>query len=243
MYDVPTMMLIPAAVMGRQCFSVLLSLFLLNESNPLKFSSSNVERLKSDLKEYVLKHGHSLNNKCNSCFCSSCRYYRKQLKINSGAACSMESQKGPVLIVEAVITIRELAESPCFGSHPLVASLDALTTVDWRSYGLTFGSIVDQLILISRYIYSLTCVIKFIIYPGKYRHQPDRHPIKKAMKLALDYFKGIYTGFLLTAHNVKVSIHLFSSCNSFEADAPRISNYGSHKRSIGKPSKIASRER
>ncbi|KAK8478910.1 hypothetical protein V6N12_032817 [Hibiscus sabdariffa] len=75
-----------------------------------------------------------------------------QLKISSGVACSMESQRGLVLIVKAVITISELAESPCFGSH---------------------------------------------------RNKTE----------------------------------------SSEADAPRFSNYRSHKRSVDKPSKIASRER
>ncbi|GMJ07619.1 meiotic topoisomerase VIB-like [Hibiscus trionum] len=187
------------------------NIFLPNECNPLNFSSSNVERLKSGLEEYVLKHGNILNNKCDSCFCS-----REQLKISSGVACSMESQRGPGLIVEAVIAISELAESPCFGSRSnktevlhfkdfspcsaSVASLNALTSIDWRSYGLTFGSIVDQVDHALIEWESLPPDLRI----GKYKHQPDRHLIKKAVKLALDDFKGKYTGFLLSAHAVKI---------------------------------------
>lgn len=45
--------------------------FLANECNPLPFSASNHERLKSGLEEYVLKHGNMLNTQCHSCFPSS----------------------------------------------------------------------------------------------------------------------------------------------------------------------------
>lgn len=50
---------------GLPCENV----FLTNECSPLDLSTSNVERLKSGLEEYVMKHGNSLNNKCDSCFC------------------------------------------------------------------------------------------------------------------------------------------------------------------------------
>ncbi|KAK8509208.1 hypothetical protein V6N12_018294 [Hibiscus sabdariffa] len=194
------------------------NIFLPNECNPLNFSSSNVERLKSGLEEYVLKHGNILNNKCDSCFCS-----RKQLKISSGVACSMESQRGPGLIVETVIAISELAESPCFRScrnktevlhfkdfSPCsipVASLSALTSIDWRSYGLTLRGGVDQVdhALIEWESLPPDLRIDMAIHCyRKCKHQPDRHLIKKAVKLALDDFKGKYTGFLLSAHAVKV---------------------------------------
>ncbi|GAY36349.1 hypothetical protein CUMW_021580 [Citrus unshiu] len=42
--------------------------FLANECNPVPFSASNVERLKSGLEDYVMKHGNSLHRKCDSCF-------------------------------------------------------------------------------------------------------------------------------------------------------------------------------
>ncbi|KAE8665261.1 Galactinol synthase 4 [Hibiscus syriacus] len=201
------------------------NVFLPNECSPLNFSSSNVERFKSGLEEYVLKHGNSLNNKCDSCFRS-----REQLKISSGVACSMESQRGPGLIVEAVIAISEHAESPCFRSCSNKAevlhfkdflpcsvpgaSLNALTSIDWRSYGLTLGSVVDQddhaLIEwenLPPHLHlhmAIHCYHKQYPTSWKYKYQPDRHLIKKAVKLALDDFKGKYTGFLLSAHAVKI---------------------------------------
>ncbi|WRX13240.1 hypothetical protein QQP08_009069 [Theobroma cacao] len=140
-------------VLGLQCENV----FLTNECSSLRFSTSNVERLKSGLEEYVLKHGNSLNIKCDSCFCS-----REQLKIGTGVACSLESHRNSELLMEAVIVISEVSElttscfrscsnktevlhfkdfSPCSVSQ---ASLKALTSIDWRNYGLTLGSVVDQ---------------------------------------------------------------------------------------------------
>ncbi|KAK0574554.1 hypothetical protein LWI29_025412 [Acer saccharum] len=51
-------------VPGSLCKDV----FLANECNPLPFSASNVERLKSGLEDYVLKHGNTLQGMCDSCF-------------------------------------------------------------------------------------------------------------------------------------------------------------------------------
>ncbi|KAK6281563.1 hypothetical protein POUND7_015388 [Theobroma cacao] len=219
-------------VLGLQCENV----FLTNECSSLRFSTSNVERLKSGLEEYVLKHGNSINIKCDSCFCSrflsenlydlllsyvvivpgvsNLRLHvfnplnkyisfptREQLKIGTGVACSLESHRNSELLMEAVIVISEVSElttscfrscsnktevlhfkdfSPCSVSQ---ASLKALTSIDWRNYGLTLGSVVDQ---------------------GKYKTQPDRHLIRKAVKLALDDLKERHTGFLLSAHAVKI---------------------------------------
>ncbi|TYG64427.1 hypothetical protein ES288_D06G107300v1 [Gossypium darwinii] len=204
---------------GLRCENV----FLPNESSPLNFSSSNVERLKSGLEEYVLKHRNSLNNKCDSCFCS-----REKLKISSGVASSMESHRSPGLIVEAVIAISELSESLCFRSSGnktevlhfkdfspssvSIASLNALTSIDWRSYGLTLVSAVDQVdhALIEWESLPPYLHIDMVIhcyhkqYPGKYKYQPDRHLIKKGVKLALDDLKEKHTGLLLSAHAVKI---------------------------------------
>ncbi|XP_007044672.2 PREDICTED: type 2 DNA topoisomerase 6 subunit B-like [Theobroma cacao] len=211
-------------VLGLQCENV----FLTNECSSLRFSTSNVERLKSGLEEYVLKHGNSLNIKCDSCFCS-----REQLKIGTGVACSLESHRNSELLMEAVIVISEVSElttscfrscsnktevlhfkdfSPCSVSQ---ASLKALTSIDWRNYGLTLGSVVDQgdhaLIeweSLPPYLHidmALHCYHKQVmILPGKYKTQPDRHLIRKAVKLALDDLKERHTGFLLSAHAVKI---------------------------------------
>ncbi|XP_021293001.1 type 2 DNA topoisomerase 6 subunit B-like [Herrania umbratica] len=211
-------------VLGLQCENV----FLTNECSSLHFSTSNVERLKSGLEEYVLKHGNSLNIKCDSCFCS-----REQLKIGTGVACSLESHRNSELLMEAVIVISEVSEltTPCFRScsnktevlhfkdfspcSVSQASLKALTTIDWRNYGLTLGSVVDQgdhaLIeweSLPPYLHidmALHCYHKQVMtLPGKYKTQPDRHLIKKAVKLALDDLKEKHTGFLLSAHAVKI---------------------------------------
>ncbi|KAK5824999.1 hypothetical protein PVK06_019801 [Gossypium arboreum] len=218
---------------GLRCQNV----FLPNECSPLNFSSSNVERLKSGLEEYVLKHRNSLNNKCDSCFCS-----REKLKISSGVARSMESHRSPGLIVEAVIAISEHSESLCFRSSGnktevlhfkdfspssvSIASLNALTSIDWRSYGLTLVSAVDQVdhalieweslppyLHIDMVIHCYhkqyptpcsTIQILVITFPGKCKYQPDRHLIKKGVKLALDDLKEKHTGLLLSAHAVKI---------------------------------------
>ncbi|MBA0661921.1 hypothetical protein Goklo_006145, partial [Gossypium klotzschianum] len=199
---------------GLRCENV----FLPNECSPLNVSSSNVERLKSGLEEYVLKHRNSLNNKCDSCFCS-----REKLKISSGVACSMESHRSPGLIVEAVIAISELSESLCFRSSGnktevlhfkdfspssvSIASLNALTSIDWRSYGLTLVSAVDQVdhaLIEWESLPPYLHIDMVITYPGKYKYQPDRHLIKKGVKLALDDLKEKHTGLLLSAHAVKI---------------------------------------
>ncbi|TYJ29848.1 hypothetical protein E1A91_A06G094400v1 [Gossypium mustelinum] len=204
---------------GLRCQNV----FLPNECSPLNFSSSNVERLKSGLEEYVLKHRNSLNNKCDSCFCS-----REKLKISSGVARSMESHRSPGLIVEAVIAISEHSESLCFRSSGnktevlhfkdfspssvSIASLNALTSIDWRSYGLTLVSAVDQVdhALIEWESLPPYRHIDMVIhcyhkqFPGKCKYQPDRHLIKKGVKLALDDLKEKHTGLLLSAHAVKI---------------------------------------
>lgn len=209
---------------GLPCENV----FLTNECSPLDLSTSNVERLKSGLEEYVMKHGNSLNNKCDSCFC-----YREQLKIGTGVASSMESHRSSGLMMEAVIIISELSESPCFRScsnktevlhfkdfspcSVSQASLNALTSIDWSSYGLTLGSVVDQVdhALIEweslpphlRIDMVLHCYHKQYptpCYQGKYKNQPDRNLIKKVVKLALDDLKEKHSGLLLSAHAVKI---------------------------------------
>ncbi|KAM4109835.1 hypothetical protein ACB094_03G149600 [Castanea mollissima] len=133
------------------------NVFLANESDPLHFSASNLERLKSGLEDYILKHGNSSSKKCGSCFPSL-----EHLKVGSGIACCTEGLRNTGLVMEAVILISEMSEptSSCFrpcGAKSEVlcfkdftpcsippSSVKALTSIDWRSYGLTLGSIVNQ---------------------------------------------------------------------------------------------------
>lgn len=49
---------------GSQCENI----FLANDTNHLPFSTSSIERLKSGLEDYILKHGHRSTQSCKSCF-------------------------------------------------------------------------------------------------------------------------------------------------------------------------------
>ncbi|KAK7816794.1 type 2 dna topoisomerase 6 subunit b-like, partial [Quercus suber] len=186
------------------------NVFLANESNPLHFSASNLERLKSGLEDYILKHGNSSNKKCGSCFPSL-----EHLKVGSGIACCTEGLRNTGLVMEAVILISEISEptSSCF--RPCGAKSEALTSIDWRSYGLTLGSIMNQ------HGYALleweglppSAHIDIVLHcyhdqypnmiPSARKTQLDRNLIKKSVKLALDDLKEKHAGVLLSAHALK----------------------------------------
>ncbi|XP_050276665.1 type 2 DNA topoisomerase 6 subunit B-like [Quercus robur] len=205
------------------------NVFLANESNPLHFSASNLERLKSGLEDYILKHGNSSSKKCGSCFPSL-----EHLKVGSGIACCTEGLRNTGLVMEAVILISEISEptSTCFrpcGAKSEVlcfkdftpcsippSSVKALTSIDWRSYGLTLGSIVNQ------HGYALleweglppSAHIDIVLHcyhdqypnmiPSARKTQLDRNLIKKSVKLALDDLKEKHAGVLLSAHALKI---------------------------------------
>ncbi|GLU21627.1 hypothetical protein SLE2022_377560 [Rubroshorea leprosula] len=208
--------------------------FLANEYNSTLFSASSVERLKSGLEAYVLTHGKSLKNKCDSCFPT-----REPLKIGSGVACSMESHRSAGQIMEVVIIISESSVSsiPClrlcntktevlyfkdFSPSSVSASFpNALASINWRSYGLNLGSVVDQggstllewenLPQYAHIDMVLHCYHKqyptschAMIPPAKLKTQPDRNLIKKAVKLALDDLKERHCGLLLSSHARKI---------------------------------------
>ncbi|KAL1828743.1 hypothetical protein ACET3Z_007155 [Daucus carota] len=121
-------------------------------------SDSNIEYLKSGLEDYVLKHNHRLHNICHSCFPD-----REHLKVGTGVACCSKSGRNAGQVLEAVIIISQLSKStspscipvccgktevlyykdfsPCLISRP---SLNALTSIDWKSYGLTLRSYSDE---------------------------------------------------------------------------------------------------
>eukprot|EP00261_Vitis_vinifera_P020564 XP_010651443.1 PREDICTED: type 2 DNA topoisomerase 6 subunit B-like isoform X4 [Vitis vinifera] len=199
-----------------------------NECNHLPSPMSNIECLKSGLEDFVCKHGNSLNEKCFSCFPN-----REHLKVGSGLACRAESQRSTGQVMEAVIIISESSEppSPCFSaSGPKTevlcfydfspcaisqSSMNALISIDWKNYGLTLRSFVDQngsallewedLPTYAHIDIVLHCYHKQImIPPAKRKTELDRNLIKKAVKLALDDLKAKYTGLLLSAHALKI---------------------------------------
>ncbi|KAH7511060.1 hypothetical protein FEM48_ZijujUnG0051300 [Ziziphus jujuba var. spinosa] len=89
------------------------NLFLANSFNPLPLSASNLERLKSGLEDYVLKHGNVLDKQCDLCFQSL-----ENLKIGSGTASHAERNGNGGLVMEVVIILSEISErtSTCFTS-------------------------------------------------------------------------------------------------------------------------------
>lgn len=138
---------------GSRCENIIQAIQCVSTS-----PASNIDYLKSGLKDYVFKHGNRLDNICNSCFSSG-----ECLKVGSGVACSTESNRNAGQVMEAVIIISESLESmspsclrlhstktevlyfkdfvPCSISQ---SSLNALTSIDWKSYGLNLRSISDQ---------------------------------------------------------------------------------------------------
>ncbi|XP_037497141.1 type 2 DNA topoisomerase 6 subunit B-like isoform X2 [Jatropha curcas] len=199
--------------------------FLADDSYPLPFSISNVEHLTSGLEDYVLKHGHMLNQTCNSCFPTG-----ENLKVGNGTACSLESHRssGPGLMMEVVIIISELEPTcPSYGKCssktdvlyfedfkpcPISESLqNALTSIDWKSYGLTLGNNVDEggnlpiganLPAHTRMVMVLHCYHKQEVISPSARPmtRTNRHLIKRAVKLALDDLKEKHAGILVRSY-------------------------------------------
>ncbi|XP_040374874.1 type 2 DNA topoisomerase 6 subunit B-like isoform X3 [Rosa chinensis] len=204
------------------------SVLLANEWNPLPFSASNLERLKSGLEDYVFKHGNTLGKKCESCFSNW-----EHLKVGTGVACHTESRRYSESVTEAVIVISEISEiastclrtcgaktevlyfkdfSPCPISQ---SSVKALTSIDWKSYGLTFGGVVEQggyALLkwdnLPPYVQiniSLHHYHNQVTTPSaRLKMQPDQKLVKKAVKFALNDLKDKHAGVLLSAHALKV---------------------------------------
>uniref|UniRef100_A0A7N0V9Q5 Uncharacterized protein n=2 Tax=Kalanchoe fedtschenkoi TaxID=63787 RepID=A0A7N0V9Q5_KALFE len=86
--------------------------------------TSNIERLKSGLEDYVLRHGNKSDTKCLSCFPD----HRDHLKVGSGMAYCMEGQRNAGLIVEAVVVISDSIDpsSPCFREFELAKTIAGL---------------------------------------------------------------------------------------------------------------------
>ncbi|GAV61022.1 hypothetical protein CFOL_v3_04550, partial [Cephalotus follicularis] len=218
-------------VAGLQYKNVMLA----NECNPLPFLALNVERLESCLEDYVLRHGNTLSKKCDSCFPKW-----EPLKIGSGVASCSESHKSTGLVVEAVLIISEPSEptSPCLRECNMKtevlyfkdylpcsisqSTLNALSCVDWKSYGLTLASVVDQGgcalmewenlpscahidMLLHCYHKQYPTIICFIFLQKT--TQSDRNLTKKAVKLALDNLKEKHAGALVSAHALKICSH------------------------------------
>uniref|UniRef100_A0A2N9IPT0 Type 2 DNA topoisomerase 6 subunit B-like n=1 Tax=Fagus sylvatica TaxID=28930 RepID=A0A2N9IPT0_FAGSY len=145
-------------------------------------------------------------------------FKREHLKFGSGIACCTEGQKNTGLLMEAVIVISEISEPtsscfrPCGAKSEVLCFKDftpcpipqssgkALTSIDWKSYGLTLGSIVNQC------GYSLL-EWEVMLPSTRQKTQLDRNLVKRVVKLALDDLKEKHAGVLLSAHALKIRSH------------------------------------
>lgn len=110
----------------------------------------SIECLKVGLKDYICKH--------QTCFLTG-----ENLKVGTGVANSSGSSRGDSQVVEAVVIISEMSEqvpSSCIREQDMKteilyfkdfvpcsiaqSSLDALTSINWKSYGLDLRSVSDH---------------------------------------------------------------------------------------------------
>ncbi|KAL8227493.1 hypothetical protein R6Q57_015077 [Mikania cordata] len=200
-----------------------------NECNDLP--SEEIDAcFKSGLVDYVLKHGNRKDFICFSCFPD-----RERLEIGSGMVC--KSKKNTETKIEAVVIISELSElinpscfrvcgskteviyfsdfSPGLISQPL---LNALSSINWRKYGLSIKCISDEdgsafiewedLPSGSHIDIAIHChhnkYPSFLNLPPAIKNTVDRNLAKKAVKLALNDLKEKNNGILLSAQAIKI---------------------------------------
>ncbi|RDX72020.1 Type 2 DNA topoisomerase 6 subunit B-like protein, partial [Mucuna pruriens] len=205
--------------------------FLANECKQLSMSASNLELLKSGIEDYVVKHGNNLSN-------------QEQLKVGSGVACCTDNRLHTELLMEAVIVISNISMqnatcfreygnktedfSPCTISQ---SSMKALQSIDWKTYGLNLGTIVEQdgvtlleweklptdahidIVLhsyhkqypaLDRSFSSLSDTIKTMIPAPRKMSPLDRNLVKRAVKLSLDDLKANHSQAFLSSRALQI---------------------------------------
>ncbi|ESQ29448.1 hypothetical protein EUTSA_v10023451mg [Eutrema salsugineum] len=199
--------------------------FVVNSDKTSCFTASNLERLKSGLEDYVLRHENCLDMMCEHCFSD-----REHLKVGSGTACTEENRKRTGGKMEVVIVISDLLETTrqcsrsCDGKTevlyfenfspspiPLVA-LIALKKIDWKSYGLILASVNDQdgHVFLEWENFPSHVQIQIALhwyhnqYPTRQKTQLGINLVKKGIKNALDDLKAKHEGFLLSSHARKI---------------------------------------
>ncbi|CAM8946156.1 unnamed protein product [Rhodiola kirilowii] len=197
--------------------------------------ASTIELLKSGFGDYVLKHGNKSDTKCMSCF--SDQRCEDLLKVGTGMVYCIEGQRNAGLLVEAVVIISDSNDpsSPCFrefGANTEVVlfndfspslltqmSLKVLTKLDWKSYGLTLGNIldIDGHVLLEWENLQPNVHIDIALhchqslYPSAMMPSPTKagqfdhaKHLKKALRHALENIKEQHSGILLSANALKV---------------------------------------
>ncbi|XP_073018476.1 type 2 DNA topoisomerase 6 subunit B-like [Primulina eburnea] len=199
-----------------------------NACSVLPVDAANVDFLKLGFEDYVSKHGNRLVEACQSCSSTG-----KILKVGTGVACSSGNQQGGGQVMDAVIIISETtvpAQTSCcclYGRKTEVlynrdfspssmpqSSLDALTSVEWKKYGLTLRSLADQDGLVLLEWENLPPCVHIDIVLHRYNRQKmsssensrvDRTLTRKSVKLALKEMKEKNTGVLLSERALKIS--------------------------------------
>ncbi|KAK9119724.1 hypothetical protein Scep_017817 [Stephania cephalantha] len=209
----------PANFSGTRCDN----LFIVGEDIFFSSTESNIECLVSGFKDYVLKHGNTLDKQCQSCFSNSC--VNDYDLIKTGTACDSESLRNIEEVVEAVIIMTELPESPspsCLRASsvatrvfyfqnfllcPISSSLlSSLASIDWKSFGLNVkSSAIDEdghAVLEWENLPPYSHI--YIAIHLHRRIQFGRNLIKRAVKTAMDDLKEKYEGTLLSSHALKI---------------------------------------
>ncbi|KAK4365755.1 hypothetical protein RND71_013635 [Anisodus tanguticus] len=174
----------------------------------------SIKCLEVGLKDYVRKH-------------HTCLSIGENLKVGTGVANSSGSSHGNSQVVEAVVIINEISElfpSSCMREqdtrteilyfkdfvHCSVAqsSLDALTSINWKSYGLALRSVADHDDCVILEWENLPPHFRIHIaihcYHRQYPSLPDRNLARKAVKCALDDLKENNQGVLLSTRELKM---------------------------------------
>ncbi|CAH2047622.1 unnamed protein product [Thlaspi arvense] len=199
--------------------------FVVNAEKTPCFTASNLERLKSGLEDYVLRHRNCLDIMCEHCFSD-----REHLKVGSGTACSEENRKKTGGTMEVVIVISDLLETTrscsrsCDGKTEVLyfdnfspspipqAALSALKKIDWKSYGLVLASVNDQdgHVFLEWENFPSYVQIQIVLhwyhnqYPTRQRTEPGINLVKKGIKNSLNDLKAKHEGFLLSSHARKI---------------------------------------
>ncbi|CAN1236234.1 Type 2 DNA topoisomerase 6 subunit B-like, partial [Linum grandiflorum] len=170
--------------------------------------SSSIKHLQSGLEEYVLKHGNNSLQKEN-------------LKVGA-ASYSPETRKNSGLVMEVIVIVSEAETAPPSStgssetqvlyyqnfkpSSMARSTLTALSSIDWKSYGLTLHSAIDQdgCLLHWENLQSNVHIYMHTELSPRRKTEPDKNVVKKAVKLAMDDLKDRNPGLLLSQRSIKI---------------------------------------
>ncbi|XP_055829297.1 type 2 DNA topoisomerase 6 subunit B-like [Solanum dulcamara] len=190
------------------------------EGNSVYSPVESIECLKVGLKDYIRKH--------QTCFSTG-----ENLKVGTGVANSSSSSQTNSQVAEAVVIISEMLEvvsSSCIREQDMTteilhfkdfvpcsiaqSSLDALTSINWKSYGLALRSIADHdgsvILEWENLPPDFHIHIAIHCYHRKVKQWvaenilPDRNLARKAVKCALDNLKENNQGVLLSTRALKM---------------------------------------